>query len=117
MKTLVFLDDLRYKDDVTWIKYPEYFQLKTLRNFEQFKSHIDSLSALDIENSIFSFDHDLGDFNQNNYELNGMTCCKYLVDKCIDLNVNYINFVVHSFNPVGKENIESYINQYNNSFI
>lgn len=58
-----------------------------------------------------SFDHDLADSDQNGFSL-----AKWLVEKDMDSNQNFIpkefTFKVHSANPIGKANIESYLNQY-----
>ena len=42
-------------------------------------------------------------------EKTGYDCCKFLCDVCMKSNVKHPTYVVHSMNPVGKSNIESYI--------
>jgi len=54
-----------------------------------------------------SFDHDLGEGKT------GFDCAKFLVEYCLDHNISKINFKVHSQNPVGKQNIESLLNNFN----
>jgi hypothetical protein len=44
----------------------------------------------------------------------GLDCAKFLVEYCLDNQIHKINFQVHSQNPVGKENIESLLNNFNN---
>jgi len=61
--------------------------------------------------SYISFDHDLGDFENGD----GYKIAKYLVD--LDLYTDYkfpenFNYYVHSQNPIGKANIEGYLNNY-----
>lgn len=56
--------------------------------------------------TLFSFDHDLGE------EKNGLDCVKHLVEVCMDNNIELPTCICHSMNPVGRENIISYINSY-----
>ena len=67
--------------------------------------------------SYISFDHDLGENQKTGYDI-----AKYLVmcelNEWIDSRGNIMNFpenfdfYVHSQNPVGKTNIEMYLNNY-----
>jgi len=57
-----------------------------------------------------SFDHDLGE------DESGYDCAKYLVEYCIEHNLQLPKFSVHSQNPVGKENIERLLNNFSASF-
>lgn len=71
--------------------------------------------------SIISFDHDLGDSPElrsmipieewydleESKEYTGMDCAKWLVNYCLDNSFPLPKYIVHSANPVGKENIES----------
>lgn len=82
----IYLDDLR--------PIPEGFV--GLRSYAEFVSHItqNGLPAF------ISFDHDLG------LEESGFDCAKWLVEYCMDHYQKLPDFLVHSQNPVGKENIE-----------
>ncbi|UOE36979.1 cyclic-phosphate processing receiver domain-containing protein [Chryseobacterium oryzae] len=85
MKNL-YLDDLR----------------KTPDNFERVYSYGDFVKYIS-ENGLpdfISFDHDLGE------EKTGYDCAKFLVEFCLDHQLCLPEYVVHSQNPVGKENIE-----------
>ena len=60
-----------------------------------------------------SFDHDLGDIS----EKTGYDFAKILVEKDMKGHIGYtfsenFSYYVHSQNPVGKKNIESYLNSY-----
>ena len=59
-----------------------------------------------------SFDHDLGDMN----EKTGYDFAQYLVLQDMDHRTmpEGFSFFVHSCNPVGKMNIETYLNNYLN---
>ena len=57
-----------------------------------------------------SFDHDLGKDSRSGFEL-----VKWMVERDLDSG-NFFHdgfiFISHSTNPVGKENIERYLNNY-----
>lgn len=57
-----------------------------------------------------SFDHDLGE------EKTGYDCAKWLVNFCMDNNLQLPEFSVHSQNPVGKENIQLLLENFNKVF-
>jgi hypothetical protein len=72
---------------------------------------------------IIFFDHDLADehmvYYMTSYEENinyqefkektGLDCAKWLVDYCQDNNINLPTYYVHSHNPIGRKNIQSYL--------
>lgn len=84
MKKL-YLDDLR--------PLPDGFI--GVRSYAEFVGYITKYGLPDF----ISFDHDLG------LEESGFDCAKWLVDYCLDHQQKLPDFVVHSQNPVGKENI------------
>jgi hypothetical protein len=67
---------------------------------------------------IISFDHDLSDrhyidpYFQEYVEKTGYDCAKWLVEHCMDNNLDLPKFYCHSMNPVGKNNIESLLNNF-----
>jgi hypothetical protein len=107
----IFLDDYREPSDVTWVKLPETYHWVVVRNYEQFVLLIDNLMT---PPAFIAFDHDLadahyeGDFSNPN-EKTGMDCAKALVDICLDHGWQIPPFIVHSLNPVGRKNIEMYL--------
>lgn len=119
-KTCIFVDDERYIDDVTWVDYPEYWRVHTIRTFDDFKKKVVNVmectyiptEAIHIFD--FSFDHDLQLFDDTGREITGYDfvkwLCDYLVERKVDLNS--LSYVVHSKNPVGAENINAYIENY-----
>lgn len=112
MKTLIFLDDERNLSDVTWINYPQYDEVLIVRTYSDFIKLVESVT--DIKNYDFSFDHDIQDF-LNDYEFTGYDCIKWLCnDYCIENNINIssCNFYYHTQNPIGKNNMSSYINNF-----
>lgn len=135
MKKL-FLDDIRIpKDSIGLVpsnfnKF--YFEDNwvIVRNFFEFCNHIQKFGLPDF----ISFDHDLADdhyndlFSDENWfkddgdvvlkydsykEKTGYECAKWLVDWCLENSEKLPDYIVHSANPVGKKNIESYLNNAN----
>ena len=85
----LYLDDLR----------------STPENFERVYDYDEFVNFINTE--FISFDHDLGEGKT------GFDCAKFLVEFCLDNGVLEINFQVHSQNPVGKENIEKLLANFN----
>ena len=120
----LFLDDERYPKNVKWVNLPSY-PWTIVRSYDDFVKVIEKQG---IPNFI-SYDHDLSveAYNEANFqkflkfdysklkEKTGMDCAKFLVQKCIDLNVSHPDYCVHSMNPIGAENIRRYIENYNNN--
>jgi hypothetical protein len=119
----LFLDDTRFPKNVTWVDLPPR-NWTIVRSYKEF---VDIINKNGIP-QLVSYDHDLGDeaigeaisksYQSFDYtkikEKTGFDCAKFLVEKCMDLNIKHPDFIAHSINPVGKENIEKYINNYNN---
>ena len=120
MKTALYLDDVRTPIETL----PGYKPWNVVRNYDEFAKWI-------IENGIpdlISFDHDLGEEHMNDYysqfarqgyqipdyesykEKTGLDCAKFVVEYCQKMNVPLKQCCVHSHNPVGARNIQSFIN-------
>jgi spore coat polysaccharide biosynthesis protein SpsF (cytidylyltransferase family) len=100
------------------------WEWKTVRNYDEFVSYITKNGLPDF----ISFDHDLSDehYNPDMYngqeiynkhyaefkEKTGMDCAKWLVDYCMDNKKELPDFVVHSMNPAGGENIKLLLDQF-----
>lgn len=118
---LILIDDERNFEDIKWIGYNNVSEVIVLRTFKQFKDYVNNLST--IKDSFFTFDHDLQDFynkpySDRLYEYTGLDCAKYLIEAIMDrpeLDIKDLNYVTHTMNPVGRENIESYIESYKKS--
>ena len=128
MNNKLFLDDVRNPIDcILYIKdkiYAEEWDI--VRNYNEFINYITENGTPDL----ISFDHDLADEHysptmyqgENNYnelygqfkEKTGYDCAKWLVNYCQENSLPFPDFRVHSMNPVGKKNIEDYINSYIN---
>lgn len=105
MKKGLFLDDERMPYDVTWLKLP-YVKWTIVRTVKQFES---AYKAVDFD--VVSLDHDLQDFAEG-FEQTGKHAAMLIVH-LDDIGVKPLpEIIVHSMNPVGKENIEQYIDFY-----
>lgn len=128
MKKL-FLDDMRQvKDACYYVENPKIYwedDWDIVRNYDEFINYIQNNDMP----ALISFDHDLADFHYEykteeyeslseeemimkfgSIEKTGLDCAKWLVDYCMDNNETLPDFMVHSANPTGKVNIESYLN-------
>lgn len=97
----IFLDDERYPPDIG-----DNFLI--VRSYDLFKSELDDLVYFGDKLSFISWDHDLGE------DKTGLDCAKLLVRYDMDHGIlsNDFSYYVHSQNPVGKANIESYLTSY-----
>lgn len=134
LKTLLWLDDVRnpFEDDwlPLWAPRKDYSEVVWVENFQEFTDWIS-------ENGLpycICFDHDLADEHytpahlwedyqaskqyqerQNYTEKTGYDCAKWLVDYCMDNEEPIPPYRVHSANPVGRDNIISYLENYKNN--
>lgn len=108
----LFLDDERLPTDVTWVDIPKV-DWEIVRTYSAFVSTISCLSQPPAH---ISFDHDLGYGNgkPDHLEFNGYDCAKFLVEICMIRKWPLPAYTVHSMNPVGKQNIESLLNNFKN---
>lgn len=104
MKKL-YLDDIRIPQTEGW---------DIVRNYDDFVYWI-RLNGVPDE---VSFDHDLAEISYDSktqkesfkyYEKTGYDAAKWLGHYCISENIPFPKWNVHSANPVGKANIEAYI--------
>lgn len=102
--TIIFIDDLRnpkmYLDLNTNDVYHAY-------NYQHFVNVLNNLYESDKKIDEIWFDHDLGDDTYSGYD-----CAKYLVKFCVEHNIKLPKYHIHSANPVGRENIDSYLKSY-----
>lgn len=132
MKKKLFLDDFRWPNDCAKYMYKKIGPQNVLytepdwevvRNYPEFVNWI----AANGMPGLISFDHDLADghYHENmqngilNYSTDdfkddmnktGYHCAQFIVEMCMDKKLKLPEFIVHSMNPVGTENIESLLN-------
>ena len=133
----LFLDDIRTPKMASRVNYVEQFKdiydqpdWVVVRSHDEFVKHI-------TENGLpglISFDHDLGIEHIKYYfdngghdnppdpdkgrfeEKTGKDCAKWLVDYCIDNKLELPKYYVHSANPIGRENIINYLENFRKSY-
>jgi hypothetical protein len=120
MKKL-FLDDIRIPKDCVNGLVPSHLNQfywgsdwDIVRSFEEFINWITKNGLPDF----ISFDHDLADihyemdfnkkYDESTIERTGLDCAKWLVEYCMEKGNTLPQYIVHSQNPVGKENIRKY---------
>jgi hypothetical protein len=128
----LFLDDERYPHKVTWVELP-LVEWVIVRNYNEFVQQI-------LTNGLparITFDHDLAFEHMRDYfnvskdeekildplklnykkytEKTGYDCAKWLVNYCIEHNLDIPEYFVHSMNVIGKRNIISYLESYKKS--
>lgn len=120
----LFLDDNRIPTHVTWVNLPTCQHYSVVRNYNEF---VDLINTRGIPRFV-SYDHDLADSHYGHglrgdqipydsyKEKTGYDCAKWLVNECMIKGVKHPPYIVHSMNPVGKQNIISYVESYNKSF-
>ena len=109
----LLLDDERTIENVVEVTGNQFYldnEWVIVRSFDEFKKVIVELGIPNI----VSFDHDIADFTEDGMERNGLTCCKYLVDICIENDCYFPTYYIHSANPSGSNNIRNYIENYIN---
>jgi len=106
------------------------YEVQWVRNYEEMKEWIAHFGLPDY----ISFDHDLADEHYtppkywNDYqaskeyqdaqdykEKTGLDCAKMVVEYCMDNNLELPHYFSHSANPVGRDNILHYLNNFKKS--
>lgn len=118
----LFLDDFRVPSDAfKYMKDSSYTTLEWLivRDYREFVEIVEQLYAEDKFPGLVSFDHDLHDDHyeapfaiEHSKEQTGLDCAKWLVSFCMEKKLELPNYKIHSMNPGGKENIQSYLESY-----
>jgi len=124
----LFLDDFRQPSDAfNYTFNPIYNKLdwQIVINYDQFTEKIKSMFDMHgILPTVISFDHDLADVHygvqdhvdEDYYdlceEMTGYHCAKWLVNFCMDNNLELPDYYAHSMNTVGRRNILGYLNNY-----
>ena len=108
MKTLLWLDDYRnpYNINEEWLIFSPIKNPNTIwvKNYNEF---INWILINGLPDAI-CFDHDLG-----SNETTGYDCAKWLVEYCIDNNKSLPEYAIQSANPVGRENINNLLTNFN----
>ncbi len=111
----IFLDDERTPDQVTWIDYPSNMEWVVVRNSREFALEMYKVIASG-EKYVVSFDHDLQEF-YGDLEVTGYDLLQEMLYSLLDaaerdgepISMRIPETFFHTKNPVGKENMETYL--------
>ncbi len=135
MKVKLFLDDYRSPSDCAKYMHQRIGPTNLIyleggwiivRSYTEFKEWIAKFGLPDL----ISFDHDLADAHyhknmqegklnyytkdfDNDANKTGYHCAEWLAGYCDTWEKRLPEFIVHSMNPVGTENIQRYLENYN----
>lgn len=110
----IFLDDIRTpsmshkKDKGLGEEFSDSKKWLIVRNYSDFVDLVDN-NLNEIE--LVSFDHDLADYIDEK-EFTGKDASDYLINKCLENDVKFPSWYVHSDNTSGKKNIIGVILNY-----
>ena len=109
----MFIDDERNPEDATWAHWYQNYK-SGLIDFVVVRNKAQVIQSIfdhgKIGPNFISFDHDLGKDEQTGYDI-----AKWIVEMDMDgviIIPNPFVFYVHSQNPVGKKNIQNYLDNY-----
>lgn len=114
MKTLLWLDDYRNPHENNWLNFSPIlrpFKTVWVKKYREFVRWIEENGLPDA----VCFDHDLENFHTGKSgfkEYTGYDCAKWLVDYCLDNNLDLPKWNIQSANPAGKENIKKLLENY-----
>jgi len=125
MRKFLWLDDVRNPFMSVWRgQYIPYFengvdQIIWVKNYTEF---VEWITQNGLPTEVF-FDHDLSDIrtipnstlviaSDWNEERTGYDCSKWLVEYCMDNDLDLPMWSIQSANPVGRDNINGILNNY-----
>lgn len=125
MAGFLFLDDTRTPESVTWVMLPASINdWDIVRSYAQFVEYINRNGLPEF----IAFDHDLGDEHYKDFfrcraegqpldydaytEKTGYDCVKWLVNYCIENDLDFPDYIVHSMNNIGADNIRGLVSSY-----
>ena len=108
MFNLIFLDDERSPENVSWVDYSGDVIDKVIVCRNPYEYYEIFNTEKDLHYLIFSFDHDIQSYDSTGVEITGYTLLKHLCDFCIDKDIDIPKCYFHTKNPVGKLNLETY---------
>lgn len=104
----IFLDDLRFPNmshnnrKGLGINFSDENDWVIVRDYSEFCKLINN-NFSNIE--LISFDHDLACFDHDGNEMTGQDCVYYLIQHCLENNLKFPDWYIHSDNSVGRENM------------
>lgn len=95
----IFVDDIRLPDFNLYYKSKDW---KIIRSYTEF---VKCVIIYDVP-KLISFDHDLSE------EKTGYDCVKWLCNYCLKNNYSLPDIKYHTCNPVGRENMIKYVENF-----
>jgi hypothetical protein len=127
MERFLFLDDIRMPYEVGNYMIPIevrfFYRTKEWNIVRNYKEFVDDINKNGLP-YLVSFDHDLADIHYDPktwtesfkyHEETGYDCAKWLVNYCMQNKLKLPKYLCHSMNPIGKQNIISYLENYKKS--
>ena len=133
MNTLLWLDDMRRPFTGTWVD--DYSPIDTSNIVVEWVKSYDEFTKWINRNGLptaICFDHDLGKLTEKELlsqgyskqearkrkgeEKSGYDCAKWLVEYCMDNEVDVPKYNVQSSNPAGRDNILGLLDNYHKVF-
>lgn len=112
MRYNLIVDDERTIEHIVNYKNQNFYydyEWVIVRNYTDFCEFVKSNGLPDI----VSFDHDIASFIEGE-EKTGKDCAMFLIDYCIDNDLDFPTYFIHSANPVGESNIKGLIDNFIN---
>lgn len=109
-QTYLFLDDLRTPLDAYSYSLNTVFFIKKWKIIRSYTEFIQWITKNGLPYFV-SFDHDLSDV-ESTHEKTGYDCALWLVDYCLNNQLQCPDFYCHSMNPVGKTKIMGLLEQF-----
>jgi len=106
----IFLDDRRTEEYIK--RHHTLSQIEGLVIVKTYDEFVSVVNEHLKEITFVSFDHDLACFDKYAKEWTGKDACMYLVDMCIENQINFPDWYVHTDNVNGGPNIIYYILNY-----
>lgn len=111
---LLWIDDIRNPMDPIWQKWIKAnfgtndFDITWLKSYDEVVNFVNKFG---IPSNV-SFDHDLGDIDNPTGEKTGYDCVKFMVNYCMDNDMEFPNYRIQSDNGPGRENMDKYIQNF-----
>lgn len=115
-KTLIWLDDCRDPNDprVDWLVFSPIGRDVHVVWIQYVDDFFDYIHQHGLPDAI-CFDHDLAEDSYD--ERTGYDCAKFVVDYCMEHDLDIPAYNIQSSNPVGKENIQHLMDNYHKYYI
>lgn len=114
----LFLDDERNPESLEILLPKVLFNMAMGLNWVVVKNYREFVNIIENRGlpNIMSLDHDLGywenDIEYDLTEKTGMDCVKYLVEYCMEHDLDVPLYMIHSRNETGANNMDSYLSNY-----